>query len=351
MDIHEWIGEYARRAIEARDRERYDLVVICGEALPRVARDPDQALHLLEQGHALAQRLEESWWTRFFEHWMIQALLFRKRNVQAALPLARAAVAATTAPEYEEFPQRICLREDLIFSFLGRDPRGHSREIEQAVEYMQAEIAPDCPCIHCLQEIRTAYPLALGRWDEAEQAALNAVKMAWPASDYHHVLGAYAALCQIAAERQDWAKLAHWAGMGETFVGRDVGMDSVLELLMWQAVATLRHGDSPAASEQYKRARQHARAYRALPSAGYFDALFAYHQSDLRRALAVCDLELRPLAGNGQAARECLIRLRRCRLLAALGRPVSEESAQIRALAQMLADPQLVLSDLAGLCA
>lgn len=65
MDIHEWVGDFAGRAVEARDRERYQLVVLTGEAVPLVGKDPNRALALLEQGRALAERLEEPWFVPF----------------------------------------------------------------------------------------------------------------------------------------------------------------------------------------------------------------------------------------------------------------------------------------------
>lgn len=350
MDIHEWIGEYAGRAIEARDREQYQLVALTGQALPLVSRDPDRALELLEEGRALAERLNEPWFARFFEHWTIQVLLFHKRDPNKALPMAEAAVRETAKPVYAELPQRICLREDVIFSYLSRDPLGYGPEIEEAIQYMQAEIPPDCACLHCFQEIRTAYPLAIGQLEEAEQAALEAVKLAWPASDYHHVLIAFTSLCQVAWQRQDWPKLLHWSGMGRTFEGRDVGISYVRELLMWQATA-MRRSSGPQAAERYRHARVLMRSLPSAPTAGYFDALFAYHEAgtDLRPLLAVCDMELEQLSGCGETMRECRVRLRRRRLLLEREKPVTEEDEAIQALAQTLRDPQPILSQLAGL--
>lgn len=348
MNINQWINTFAADAVEARDRERYHLVVFTGEALPLIGDDPDRALALLEEGRALAERLGEHWFVRFFEHWMIQALLFHKRNPQAALPLAEAAVEATQTGDYADFPQRICLREDLIFSYLSRDPHGYGPQIEAALDYMQTEIAPDCPCLHCLQEIRTAYPLALGRLGDAEQAALSAVKLAWPASDYHHVLIAFASLCQIAWQREDWPKLAHWSGSGKTFEGQGVGVAYVHALLLWQAVASRRRGADQEAAAQYRHIRGVMRGLASVPTAGYFDALFAYHEqdADLRPALAACRLELHGLRGSGEVARECEVLLRLRRLLARRGMPTEAEDAALQTLAASLADPQAILSQL-----
>lgn len=350
MDIHEWISDYAARAYKARDRERYQLVALTSEALPQVSKDPDRALALLAEGRTLAEALDEPWFARFYEHWIIQALLFHKRDPNTALPLAEAAVQGTQSADFADFPQRICLREDLIFSYLSRDPFGYSREIEDAIGYMASEIPPDCPCLNCLQEIRTAYPLAQGRLGDAEQAALDAVSLGWPASDYHHVLIAFTALCQIAFQRGDWAKVTHWAGLGETFEGRNVGVPYVHELLLWQAAALRQTGDTETARRRYRRVRGLVRAESSIPTPGYFDALLAYHQlgADPRPVLAVCDLELQELAGRGETVRECLVRLRRRLLLAQCGLPVAEEEAAIRRLAASLRDPEPVLTQMAS---
>ena len=348
MDIHAWIGDYAARAYEARDLERYQLVALTSEALPQVSKDPDRALELLEKGRALAEMLNEPWFARFYEHWMIQALLFHKRDPNTALPLAEAAVRGTQSADFADFPQRICLREDLIFSYLSRDPFGYCTEIEAAISYMATEIPPDCPCLNCLQEIRTAYPLALERLDDAEQAALDAVSLGWPASDYHHVLIAFTALAQIAYRRSDWTKVAHWAGLGETFEGRNVGVPYVHELLLWGAAAMRQRGETKPARRQYRRVRGLIRAGSSIATSGCFDALLAYHQleADPRPALAVCSLELEQLAGRGEIVRECLVRLRRRGLLMRRGLPVAEEEGVIRNLAALLRDPAPILAQL-----
>jgi hypothetical protein len=350
MDIHEWVWKHAERAYEARDRESYQLVALTRQAVPMIRDDPDQALELLAEGIALAERLEESWFMRFFEHWSIQALLFHKRDPNKALPMAEAAVQETTKPEYADFPQRICLREDLISSHLHRDPLGYTAEIEEAIGYMQVEIPPDCACRHCLASLQTEFLLAKKQWEAAEQAALDAIRSAWPASDYHHALAAYASLCQISYERREWTNLRHWSEAGKTFEGQDVGASSIPELLLWQAAALRRIGDASSAATEYRRVRAKTRRGTAVPSPGFFDALFAYHEADPdpRPAIAVCTLELEQLSGSGETMRECRVRLRRRSLLAQRGLPVAEEETAIRSLAASLRDPKPILMQMAS---
>ncbi len=350
MDIHEWIGEYAARAYEARDRERYQLVTLTGQAVPMIGDDPDRALVLLAEGRALAESLNEPWFVRFFEHWSIQALLFHKRDPNKALPMAEAAVEETAKPEYAGFPQRICLREDVIFSYLHRDPLGYAREIQEAIDYMQAEIPPDCACRHCLAGIQTEFLLARGETNAAEQAALDAIRAAWPASDYHHALAAYASLCQISYLRRDWPKLAHWARAGKAFEGQDVAKSSIHELLLWSAAAGRHIGEVEVAAEEYRGVRAQTRRQAAVPSPGFFDALFAYHEADPdpRLAAAVCTLELSHLPEMGEVARTIEVRLRRRALLLRRRLPVDEEEAAVRSLATLLSDPQPALLRLTG---
>lgn len=349
MDIHEWIWKYAERAYEARDRESYELVALTRQAVPMIRDDPDRALALLEEGRALAEKLGEPWFARFFEHWAIQALLFHKRDPNRALPMAEAAVLETAKPEYADFPQRICLREDVISSYLHRDPQGYTAEIAEAIGYMQAEVPQDCACRHCLASLQTEFLLAKEQWEAAEQAALDAIRSAWPASDYHHALAAYASLCRISYERRDWPKLRHWSGIGKTFEGQDVGASSLHELLLWQAAALRHSGSLGSAAQEYRRVRALTRRQASVPSPGFFDALFAYHEADPdpRPALAVCRLELEKLSGGGETIRECRVRLRRRDLLMRQGRPAAEEEAALRALAQTLRNPQPILARLA----
>ena len=68
------------------------------------------------------------------------------------------------------------------------------------------------------------------------------------------------------------------------------------------------------------------------PGESYYDALAAFHElgDDSEQAWAVRERELDTTLGKGQLAYECLVRLKRVRLLMKLGRPMEEETQAVR---------------------
>lgn len=349
MELWEWINDFAEQAYENRDRERFALVGLCQEALPLIQTDPEAALSLMMQGSDLAAGLGEEWWTLFFDHWRLQALLFHMRDFTTALPLAIASVAEVCKPQYAEFPQRICLHEDLISAYQGIDPLGYASQTEEAIAYMTAQIPADCPCANCLQQIKTEYALTLGRLEDAQAAALDALRMAVPASDYLHAVIAYRSLCQIAYQQRAWDHLRQWAKAGAMFAGREVEESAISELLMWDAVGARQAGDLSQAQNRYLAARRHVRQLGGIPTNGFFDAWSAYFEiaGQDRIAVRVRKREMAFLEGKGQVYLECRCHLHLCRLKARTGQPWAEDAVALRTLAAGLRDATPLLRELA----
>src|SRR5262249_58918739 len=88
--------------------------------------NPDRTLTMLAEARTLAEQMGESWWVLFIDHWRLQALLNFKLDFRNVLDIAVGATLEARKPQYANFPQRICLHEDLISSYLGIDPFGHA---------------------------------------------------------------------------------------------------------------------------------------------------------------------------------------------------------------------------------
>ena len=350
-DVWAWIRDYASDAMERRDGPRIELVQRVWAALQQTRTQPDDAVEAFRQAQDLAARMEEPWWMMFCDHWTLQTLLFRKRDFVQSLPLALNAVEQARAPVFDEFPQRICLQEDLISALQGTDPIGHAPRIAEALAAMEAEVSPQSACYHCLLGLRTEHLRDTGRLAEARDNALAASKQAALASDYHHVAEAYANLCQIAFLQNDWPRLRQWSTAGEMFDGRKTDEGCIAELRMWQAAALRRAGEEADAFRQCRIARSRARAPGIVPTAGFFDAWSTLYEvaGDFRRALRVRDRELALLAGNGQAYLECQCHLKRARLRQALQLPFADDVAEVRRISASLRSPggvQMELDDL-----
>jgi hypothetical protein len=191
------------------------------------------------------------------------------------------------------------------------------------------------------------------RLGEAQESALRLLQMtdAEPnrATADHFALDAYSDLCAVAFARGDDEALREWAAAGEETARR---RDKPLELarfLAWRALLERRGGHEDRAGKLCRAAAVRVGRVKALPGDSYFDALCAYHQQggEWDSALSVRDQELRALAGKGRLDREARCRVKRCRLLARLGRPLAEELAAARAAAGKLRHPEKYLEELA----
>ncbi|HKB38658.1 MAG TPA: hypothetical protein VKD72_19595, partial [Gemmataceae bacterium] len=159
---------------------------------------------------------------------------------------------------------------------------------------------------------------------------------------------AHCDLCEIAHRRQDWEALREWSGEGEALARRTDEHLKVAEFLLWQALLARRDGDEELARRHLRRALSRSRRVRSLPGTAYYNVLCAYHElgGELDRALEVRDLELRRLEGKGRLHDETRCRVKRCRLLGQLGRPLEAELADARTAASRLRDPAPHLEEL-----
>jgi hypothetical protein len=353
MNLWGWYMRDAHAAYTQGDRERIAMIEAFEEASPLMRKDPDQALALMDQAHAIARRLNENWWMRFFEHWRLQMLLHYKRDYQAALELAIRAAVEVRKPGYEQFPQRICLHEDLITAYAGIDPIGNQQRIQQALDYMQGEVSPRMQCRSCLQGLRVQFQTELGRLDHALDQALESGLEALAINQHepHHLMWAYNHLCEIAYLRGDWENLLGWALAGEELADSRDRADNMIEFLAWQAVCRRHAGDEAAAQRLYRRATSRAGRLAVEPGRAYFDALCAYHElaGSYHLALKVRDRQRAILADTGQTyfSAQCL--LERCALLRRMGKPLDAAIAEARALIGQLSNPAPLLARLAEL--
>ncbi|MGO8673567.1 MAG: hypothetical protein ACLQVD_19680 [Capsulimonadaceae bacterium] len=346
-NIHAWIDEFAAEAYAAQDTERHNLVHMAVGGLQMIRSNPDGALEELELARQAAVRLGEGRWVLFCDHWRMQILLFRKRDLTGILPLARQSVLEASKPKYDNFPQRTCLREDLISFYLSTDPAGYQEDVRSALEDMEYEVNPDSPCFQCLREMQTDFLMASGRFAEAEESALQALRVAATASDYHHAVIAYRHLCEVASQAGDYERLLHWSDAGLLFEDRGADEQYIVELRLWKGVSLQNLGDPASAAVVIREARRAMRRQSAMPLPGCFDALTAYYTAanSPRRALLVRAGQARSLEGKGQPALECRVRLDVLRLLVELGRPIESELAALHVAAMYLADPQPVLDE------
>jgi hypothetical protein len=352
MSLSEWLLQFDEQAYDAGDVQRQKLLQISREAGPYLRSDPARALALYERGRRLAESLNEPWWVMYFTHWKLQVLLYYLADYQQAQRLAVEATLEARKPTYTGLPQRVCLHDDLVNSYVGTDPKGNAEAIQEALAFMQADVAPQMECRYCIQGDVTDFALATGSLDSAEAACQRVLDMAEGetavSTRAHHCMTAEARLCEVAFLRQDWSALAEHADAGAAWNPQAHRPMLLAEFLMWQALLARRKGEDRLAAALVHRAEDAVARNNAVPRGCYFDALCAYHlaAAEVEPALRARERELKLMVGKGMLQREANGWLQACRLRLLLGMPLEEALAQAREAAQRLRRPEEMLVEL-----
>lgn len=341
MSVWDWIHEHDTQAIQAGDFDRLRLRELFDEAGEYFQRDPDLALALLRDGINLAKSLNQPWWVLFFEHWTLQVLTWFKFDFRDAVSRAVRCVLEARKPGYERLPQRICLHEDLIWAYMGVDPLGHQAEVRQALDYMSQEIDDSLECRFCLMELRTEFALARQEINEAESWARQELALACDAGADHYELSCYVTLCTIAGRREDWDALEQWVPLAESLARQRKKDAELSTALAWKAVLARARGDEELARRSRRQALAARSRIKSQPSPNHFAALIRYHElaEQWEDALQVLEYQLSLLKDCSRNYLECRCRIRRCELLARLGRLDETARNEAREAARRLRDP------------
>jgi hypothetical protein len=352
MTIWAWIHEFETLARARGDQERVRLALLHGEAYGYRQNDPERMFGLLEEGRRLALRLHEPWWVLFYEHWQLETLIYYKDDYREVVDLAVKATLELRKPIYEGYPLRFGIWCNLVAAYLCVDPHGHAASIREALDYLRTQVPPEGGDRYLLQARRHWFAYEMGQLEEANTLALEELAMADGDPDRHtarhHEVDTHKALCWIAFRRGDWSALAGYAASGEERA-RSIGYRYELALfLLWQALCARRTGRE----DQAKRLARQGTAQMARlgqpPGESYYDALATFYElgESLEAAWEVRERELGTTLGKGQLAYECLVHLKRTRLLTKMGQPAEEEAARVRATAAKLRAPGWYLGEL-----
>ncbi len=301
MSVWDWFNEY-RRTMSADDQPHQMLYNFYYSAAQQIDTNPDAAITLFQQGRALAETMHESWWIVFFDHWTLQTLLHHKRDYASALDLAVKTAVEARKPEYTQLPQRICVHEDLITAYVDTDPHGYASTIQQALDYMQTEIAPGLECLYCLHSLKVSFMCMMERYADAERQAAEYMAVTDASSDQHYKAQARFGLCELAFRRAAWDELLGVARDGEELAVHVRSRPHWIgEYLIWQALALRHLKREDEAKRAYQTGISRMARLKVTPSASYFDALCAYHEAggNLSAAVALRDQQLRHTIASG----------------------------------------------------
>ncbi len=351
MSVWEWIEDDRIDAYLSNDRDRLRLHQLLDEGISHRQDDPDRALKILEHGRDLAHSLHEVRWVLMFDHWRLQVMLFKNSDYREVLDLAMQATLEACRPEFKDFPQRICLQEDLISAYVAIDPEGHAEAIERALEYMKRELTPGLECRHCVQDCRIDYHMACGRFEDAQEHGRQALAMADEEDSDFYRAEACARLCRIAYRLGDFESLAGWAEIGEMAACRRRNKEHFAVFLLWKGVLAARTEQGEDAQTLHDRALQQIRQLLCQPGELFFDALATFHIAcgQPEKALQVKEEELAAIEGMGRTAYEARIHLERCHILASMHKLGEDDIAKADEAFGRLREPARFRAELKAL--
>jgi ATP/maltotriose-dependent transcriptional regulator MalT len=278
-------------------------------------------------------------------HWLLQTLIFKTRNIKEAYPLAVETAVEARKPEYADMQEHICVYQDLILTYIDTDPIGHEKLIEEAVDYMQEQVGNrNIQCRLCLQGLRCDFEIERGNLDQGEEECHRQMSLAENnAHRHHHQTQIYTSLMQIAYLRGDWDEMMTYAGIAVEMSGGDE--DLIVDYctcLLGQAFVYAKQGETAAAETTYTRAIAAAERTGTVMSKLYYDLLRAYHEQngDDEAILRVTDHELDEIDDKGQLYRESAARIARCSALKRLGRLTDYDLQAAREVIVTLKAPQ-----------
>lgn len=355
MTTWDWFDEYEWHVRLAGDADRVRMSQLHRQAYLYRESDPDQALMLLRQGKVLADKLQEAWWSLYYDQQYVHALLHFKQDFRDVLDRAVRNTLELRKPIHAEFPRRLMIHGDLVSAYLGIDPVGHAEAIERALSYLDQQTPSEGDERYLLLGSQRQFALELGDLDTAEACCQRSLDLAAADPDAqradHFLVFTYSGLAEVAWRRGDLDRLAA-AAQGGLETAEKVGHQvEVAGFGLWKAVLARAAGDAGHAARLYRKARTKLDRLGMQPDPSYRDAECAYHEraGDLDLALAVRDAELAALQDRGQWANECSCLLKRAALLRRLGRLTAAEVARVRRAAGRLQKPQSALAALEGI--
>lgn len=351
MTLSMWFEQW-RRDTEAEPNRRR-LLTLFDDAYQMREDDPEAALTRYEEGKDLADRLGEEWWGLLYDKMRLDAKMHYQRDFRNVLEPASACVREARRDVYEKFPLRNGVRDSLLTAYIGIDAEGFHDSIREELDVLDKELSPEPSADRYLMLAREReFEMELGRFEQAQAAGFRELDLAGAdpheAQANHFGAFAYAALCHIAYERRQWAKLEEFANEGEPVARKAEHMAVLAEILTWKAVLQRYRDHRDEAKQSLRDAAARQNGLQTPPRAGYFAARAAYSEVAEQPAdtLHALDEALASISDRGQLLRECRLHSERLRALRALDRSLEDDLDLARAAAKKLRFPEKHLRDI-----
>lgn len=351
MSLGDWLQVCHKEYRDEPSRRR--LLSLYDDAYQIREEDPQGALHRYQEGKELADRLGEAWWGLLFDKLQLDARMHFLRDYRGVLDPAAACVREVRRPVYDRFPARWAVHDTLIAAHLGIDAEGYREAILEEFEILDREVPPQPgPDRYLLLARERELAMALEQWEQAQAFGLRELDLAHAdpheAQAAHFAAFTYPALCQIAYQRRQWAKLEEYCQEAEPFVRQAGHQVERAEMLVWRAVSDRYRVRRETAARALREAAEKQEAVHAPPRLVYFAARIAFHEVSEQAAevLRVQDEALASLADRNRLLDECRLRIRRLRTLARLERSLEDDLEHARQSARALRFPEKHLAEI-----
>lgn len=354
-DLWQWFFDREYEYQAAGDKDRLRMAHFRGEAFRLAEHDPAGMVQMYKQARDLAKRLNEPWWVFLYEVWLEIAYENHLRDLDNALKQALHCVNEARKPILREHPWREAAYNNLLGCYVLIDPVGYADAIRDCIAHLEQEI-PQGPGEHryMMMVQECLFWMALDNLDEAQKVIdkhLGLFDQDRAPNEWYAIFPLQYQ-CWIDARRGNWAKLRESAKLAESMAtGHQSAQLDVAQARMWAALAARRLGEEADAARRFRLVLNMIQRLEKSPCPEHYDALAWYHESggELDKALEVREQQLAKLAGQGRHGHECETHLKRCELLARLGRLTKTDVHKTRDATNALKNPEGLRARLGGL--
>lgn len=345
-NIWQWIYDRRHDAFVQNDKTRLQMVDLFWQMLNALEDNPELALQYGAQSRRIAELLGDKWFAQLINHWELQTRYSYIGDYNGTLDLATKSAVEVRLPEYQAFPQRVCIHEDLISAYAQQDPIGNRDLVQQSLDYMEKEVDPSVECYRCLSILKLDFMRTTGTPDDTLKAARTTLGVVGDSP--FHLAEIFLIMVEVAYEIGDWDNLLKWAIEAESNARNAERDNRLAAILLWLATHAEKVGKSDHCEAFYQQAIHRANRYGAFIGQPYYMALTAYHEMGgrLQEALEIQQQYLDLLVGKAKPYRENCTRLQIIRLKKALKQNVEDDVATLRETVKALKAPDYILNQL-----
>ena len=343
-DLWSWIDQLSNKAWVEGDDISYEMVRCLYRSFNANQHSAEEALQHIRHGRELATRVDNRWFIQLMNHWELQIRFRYIGDFTDTLALAIKSTVAVRHPEFIDFPQRICLYEDLIVAYTETDPVGYQEDIQKALDYMEDAVTPYSECHLCLNNLKRDFKRIDGSAEDVKQMALADLQDAQKSP--YHLNYIYYDLAEVAYQQKDWDNLLTWATTALEVVSRAPRFEPTA--IIWLALYAQEIGDMDKRNTLLAQAMNKVERYGSFLGRTYYTALTAYHEHGQRwqSALEVQVSYFDRIKDTAQSFQECHALLNIIRLKRQLNLDVSDEIDTLKQTASQLKSPDYFLDKL-----